>query len=121
MKFITFLEFFSNFEYKVPKDKEHLLYDFFMMSMLSGYFKHEPSKNGDREDELNTTFKETENILLPYLKKEMLDITYFAMCSEARHGIKQSRAIKNSIMNTDKGGIFQSSYWGSNSKQENRK
>jgi len=62
-------------QYKVPEDKEHILFDFYMLSAISS----------PKTEETRFAVKEVEDILLPYLKRFMLDAVYFSLMAELRH------------------------------------
>lgn len=103
-------EGFGSFHYEVPEDKEQQLYDFYMLHLLRGrnvqgqrlistgnspmasrdqpYF--EPGKSqfsdlNDKETQIDYMIEEITNKLLPTLKDELLDATFFALCAEFRH------------------------------------
>lgn len=110
MRFKTFLEVYgSSFNYKVPSDKETLLYDFYMIYNLSGISDSltdkvgkmrrsgldvppgadKWSKGGDPdttpEDKIDYTIKEVRSKILPKLKQDLLEAVFFSICAESRH------------------------------------
>jgi len=68
-------EKFSTFKYEIPKDKEQLLYDFYMSTLL-----------GDTDDtDADAAVDEMKTKLYRNLKKEMLTAVGLAIASEFRH------------------------------------
>lgn len=110
MRFKTFLEVYgSSFNYKVPSDKETLLYDFYMIYNLSGISDsltdrvgkmhrsgmdvppgaNKWSQGGEpeltAEDKIDYTIKEVRSKILPKLKQDLLEAVFFSICAESRH------------------------------------
>lgn len=79
-------------EYTIPKDKKLLLYDFYVLSYLStlnlkniDVSKSGGSFVGRTSEELKRNILEVEKKLFPYLKKDLLNTVFFAICAEIRH------------------------------------
>jgi len=110
MRFKTFLEVYgSSFNYKVPSDKETLLYDFYMVYNLSGISDSLTDRVGKMrrsgadippgadkwsqggepettpEDKIDYTIKEVRSKILPKLKQDLLEAVFFSICAESRH------------------------------------
>ena len=78
------LEF--QFDYKTPKDKQELLYDFYILEAIRNY----PSLPGSNWElrpniDLQTTLNDATETLLYGLRDELLDATAFALAAELRH------------------------------------
>jgi hypothetical protein len=69
------LEAISNYKYKMPEDKEKLLFDFYMSTFLT------PTGN----DNLDYVLQDLKKDLYSNLKKELLDAVFFSITSELRH------------------------------------
>lgn len=84
MRLTLIHEGFGSFEYKVPADKEHQLYDFYMSDMINGSLKR---RNGemDSTDMLAHAVEQTRETLLPVLRGNLLDAVYFSLAAELRH------------------------------------
>lgn len=105
MDFREFLEAFNNSTYQVPDDKEHQLYDFYMLAYLKprsswdkkiksvatnqGYNLTAPdvSYRGemDENDKVSYRLQEIANTLLPSLKTSLLEAVLFSISAEIRH------------------------------------
>lgn len=77
--------FGSNFDYKVPADKEKQLYDFFMLSFIFNSTQKKVPKNPNEEDKVKYAVAEVRDKLLPVLQKEMLSAVFFSICAEFRY------------------------------------
>lgn len=113
MNFRTFLEIFGSFNYTFPEDKEKQLFDFYMIVGLLGRPSHyllsksaelgkkleyPPTKEiENEEDKVDYLLQEAANILVPGLKENFLEATYFAMTAEFRHIFDQNNP--TSILN----------------------
>jgi len=76
MDFRQFVEArLGSFVYTVPKDKEEQMYDFYMLSLLKG--------SGDPD--IASAVNHAREVLLPALRRNMLDALFFAICAELRH------------------------------------
>ena len=85
---LLFIEALAKYKYTLPKDKEQLLYDFYMLDMLRGLpnAPKGPSIGAYREDlDIEASLDETIKSLYPQLKQEMLDAVLFSVSSEFRH------------------------------------
>ena len=65
----------KSFKYKIPKDPEKKMYDFYMLTLL----------RSTGNEYLDYALEETKQTLLPYLKKHLLEIVFFSVCAEFRH------------------------------------
>jgi hypothetical protein len=65
----------GSFTYGLPKDKEEQLYDFYLLSAL-------PITD---DDSLNLAREQTRDMLLPTLKRNLLDAVFFSITAELRH------------------------------------
>jgi hypothetical protein len=102
--------FYKNFllveswkQYTLPSDKKLLLYDFYVLSYMTTALLSPPdiamqkgSFVGRTEEELKSNIKEIENVLLPFLKKELRTVLFIAIASEIRHVFTESN-ISNDI------------------------
>jgi len=80
MNFRQFVEAkLGSFVYTLPKDKEKQLYDFYMLSALP--------RTGDVD--IDSAREHTFEILLPALKRNLLDALFFSICAELRHIFSQ--------------------------------
>lgn len=77
--------FGSNFDYKVPVDKEQQLYDFFMLSFIFNTTEKKVPANPNEADKVRYAVAEVRDKLLPVLQKQMLDAVFFSVCAELRH------------------------------------
>lgn len=77
MRFKHFFESLwgGDLKYKLPKDKEQQLYDFYMYTVLL--------KTGDMQADY--VVNEISDVLLPNLKQNLLDAVLFAISAEVRH------------------------------------
>jgi hypothetical protein len=106
MEFKQFFEIFGLFNYVVPKDKEQQMYDFYMLSLLRGrtntkfvnpmgggekpFYEpgdFEPGKLEDEEKQADYMLEEVAEKLLPYLKKEFLDVISQAVAGEVKDSL----------------------------------
>lgn len=77
-------------EYTVSSDKEKLLFDFYVLSFIKTVNLNPMSKDsvasfiGDGE-EVTSLIADAEQKLLPRLKKDLLDVVFYAICCEMRH------------------------------------
>jgi len=96
-------------EYNISKDKEVLLYDFYVLSYIrtlnfdsskpskiSG-FADEPDKYGGffgkDPEELKSVISDAEKKLIPVLKKDLLDSVYYSICCEMRHALDKKQNV----------------------------
>lgn len=77
-------DFLSGYEYEIPKDKEKLLYDFYMSTLL---FPPPTSGPGAviADEDLAYTVEHTRKKLYDALKKELLNAVFFSLSAEIRH------------------------------------
>lgn len=106
MEFKKYFEIFGLFNYLVPKDKEQQMYDFYMLSLLRGrtntkfvnpmgggekpFYEpgdFEPGKLEDEEKQADYMLEEVAEKLLPYLKKELLDVISQAVAGEVKDSL----------------------------------
>jgi hypothetical protein len=74
----------SGYEYEIPTDKEKLLYDFYMSTLLSPPPEIGPDASLSDPD-LNFTIQYTKTKLYNVLQKELLDAVFFSLTAEIRH------------------------------------
>jgi len=81
------LSYLQNYEYSIPSNKKQLLSDFYIYSFIKKLSaKDNASFQYFRDAEnINMIIENVENILIPYLKTEMLNVVYTACCSEIFH------------------------------------
>lgn len=73
------------YDYNIPQDKKTLMYDFYVINYLE-YLLTLPSKSfRDLPDDIIDSVKNMAGNLYPYLKTELLDAVFFAICAEFRH------------------------------------
>ena len=73
------------YDYNIPQDKKTLMYDFYVINYLE-YLLTLPSKGfRDLPDDIVESVKNMADNLYPYLKTELLDAVFFAICAEFRH------------------------------------
>ena len=77
-------EAFSNYTYKQPKNKEQLLFDFYVLNMLP-IWKLEHKHGGKDNKELVFIIKENQKELNNKLKPHLLFAVFFSICAEFRH------------------------------------
>lgn len=108
MNFKIYLEIFGNFNYFVPQDKEKQMYDFYMIANLRGVenkrnitqFKNvagnkpyyepgdfEPGELESEEKQLDYMLEEASDKLLPYLKKEFLEVILKGVAGEIKDSL----------------------------------
>ena len=92
MKFVKLFQLLFesfDFNYIIPEDKELQLFDFYTLNFISKAADATETENylQFREDskEVYKAVGETEQKLLPFLKKELLDAVFFSICCEMRH------------------------------------
>lgn len=73
---------FSNWHYKLPKDRRLQLFDFYMLTGL-------PTPN---TQELEIALEDAKEIVIKSMKKEMMNAIYFAISAEFRHIFDSNRA-----------------------------
>jgi hypothetical protein len=88
--FTLFKEALGDFPYEPPTDKEHMLFDFYMLSYLRQYYggRDEPS-SAHREDLLDYTLDDVQDKLLTAIRKDFLHALYYAVAAEIRHVFDQ--------------------------------
>jgi hypothetical protein len=69
------LEAFSNWEYKIPEDRAELLFDFYMLVNLGT----------PTDEKLKTSLTDAVWKIMKYLKPNLLDCVFYAVCCEIRH------------------------------------
>ena len=96
-------------DYNISKDKEVLLYDFYVLSYIrtlnfdsskpskiSG-FADEPDKYGGffgkDPEELKSVISDAEKKLIPVLKKDLLHAVYYSICCEMRHALDKKQNV----------------------------
>jgi hypothetical protein len=106
MEFKQFFEIFGMFNYVIPKDKEQQMYDFYMLSLLRGrtdsklvnpmgygekpFYEpgnFEPGNLEGEEQQADYMLEEIVEKLLPYLKKEFLDVMSIAIAGEVKDSL----------------------------------
>ena len=65
----------KNFYYKIPKDKEQLLYDFYMLQGIQS----------PKNYKLKASYDEAQQLITDSLKKELMSVLFFAIAAEFRH------------------------------------
>lgn len=83
MTFKNFLltEAFNNFEYKIPENKKHLLFDFYILISLP--IENIKEKRGGHEASIIAN--EAKNKIINYLQPQLLEEVLFSVCAEFRH------------------------------------
>ncbi len=76
-----------SFNYKIPKNKEQLMYDFYLLTSLplwglDGSAKRAPVAEGPA---MQLLAKDAQKKLVKYLKDDLLSVVHFAVASEFRH------------------------------------
>lgn len=71
-------ELFSNFNYKLPKDPEQILYDFYFLTAFG-------EEISGRNMNANYAIEEASNLVVEMLHKHMTNAVFFAVCAEIRH------------------------------------
>jgi len=71
-------ELFSNFNYKLPKDPELILYDFYF---LTAFEKDITGRNMNA----NYAVQEASDLVVEMLHRHMRDAVFYAVCAEIRH------------------------------------
>jgi hypothetical protein len=74
---------FSNWKYRLPRDPEQILYDFYFLSFFAGKFE-----TGDKN--LNIALKEATEEIAESLRKYMLKAVKYALACELRHVFTQT-------------------------------
>jgi len=74
-------EILKGYEYVLPKDKEQLLYDFYMSTLFT------PTT---RDDDMNAAIEDTKQKLYPLLKRELLEAVLYAIMAELRHTLDEA-------------------------------
>lgn len=75
-----------SFNYKIPKNKSQLMYDFYLLTALPTWQLGGGMKAPAREDAaLKMLADEAQKKIVSYLQPHLLDIVFFAMASEFRH------------------------------------
>jgi hypothetical protein len=73
------------FKYQPPASKELLMYDFYVLDYLNAILPY-PSKGfRDLNPDLEDSIKDAVHTLYPYLKNELLNVVFYAVCAEMRH------------------------------------
>jgi hypothetical protein len=77
----------GSYEYNLPKDKEEMLYDFYMSTLLFPPPNEGPSARirPGASDELNYAVERAKTRLNESLKQELLDATFYSLAAEIRH------------------------------------
>lgn len=87
LQFNPITEKFSTLQYSIPKDKEQLMYDFYLLTALpiwglSGSGLNAPARESE---EMISITKEYQQKIVNYLKPELLDVVFYAISCEFRH------------------------------------
>jgi len=78
----------ASYPYRIPDNKEKLLFDFYTLEAIDRYPQVEGGSWEFREHfQERQALKHIREKLLPTIKKELLDAAFFAMASEFRHAI----------------------------------
>lgn len=104
-------EMFGSFKYIVPEDKEQQLFDFYMYCYLNkrssleirqninnyndNYRKFSDEEEMDAEQEVDYMLGEIGKKLLPQLKTELLNVVFYALCSEFRHIFDKNKVVED--------------------------
>jgi len=96
----------GSYQYFIPSDPQEILYDFYFLSLMGDPSKipglifnrswHEGEFKGAYLNDaqimdLAASVKETQDKLLDYTRKDLLDATYFSITSEFRHVLDSNR------------------------------
>ncbi len=76
-------------EYRAPASPKFLLYDFYVLSYIRT-LNIDPHAKGfvgrfNQPETLKSDIEHATSVLLPHLKKHILDVLFFCMCAELRH------------------------------------
>ena len=78
-----------DFNYDLPEDKEFLLFDFYTLNFISKAPDNTLNRNylqfRTETEDFYKAVGETEQKLLPFLKKELLEAVFASICFELRH------------------------------------
>ncbi len=89
-------ELFSNFNYKLPKDPELILYDFYFLTAFG-------EEISGRNMNANYAIEAASNDIVDMLHKHMKDAVFYALCAEIRHLFDYYRVseVQNKISKDD--------------------
>jgi len=106
MEFKQYFEIFGLFNYMIPQEKEQQMYDFYMLALLRGRTNNkyinpmgggekpfyepgnfEPGELESSEKQADYMLEEVAEKLLPYLKKELLDVLVQAVAGETKDAL----------------------------------
>ena len=65
--------------------KQYLMYDFYMLTYLKSILPLPSINFRDLPTDLEDSVNDAVNTLLPYLREELLDAVFYAICAEMRH------------------------------------
>jgi hypothetical protein len=97
LDFKLFFEMFGAFNYIVPRDKKQQMYDFYMLELLKGRVKNKSFGPGNLENpdqQADYMLEEVAEKLLPYLKKEFLEVMATAIAGEVRNTFDRDALIE---------------------------
>jgi hypothetical protein len=97
LDFKLFLEMFGTFNYVVPSNKEQQMYDFYMLELLKGRAKNKNFGPGNLENpdqQADYMLEEVAEKLLPYLKKEFLEVMATAIAGEVKNTFDRDALIE---------------------------
>ena len=75
----------KNVYYKIPKDKEKLLFDFYMLTLLKNLPKAKKNTFSRDDQDINYSVKEGAEDIVDYLISHLKDAIEFAIAAEFRH------------------------------------
>ena len=97
LDFKLFFEMFGAFNYIVPRDKKQQMYDFYMLELLKVRVKNKSFGPGNLENpdqQADYMLEEVAEKLLPYLKKEFLEVMATAIAGEVRNTFDRDALIE---------------------------
>lgn len=76
------------YKYQPPtgnEGKELMMYDFYVLDYLNSILPYPSVGFRDLNPDLEDSVKDSVNTLYPYLKNELLNVVFYAVCAEMRH------------------------------------